>query len=56
MGDDLHRCAKISRKGINGHDSSSSLLCIYDRGGQSVAFFKGHIADADQHLLLFSRF
>lgn len=48
MGDDLHHSAKLSLKGINGHDPSSSLLCIYDHGGQSVAFFKGHIADADQ--------
>lgn len=48
MGDDLDRGAKLSLKGINGHDPSSSLLCIYDRGGQPVAFFKGHTAGADQ--------
>lgn len=48
MGDDLDCSGKLSLKGINGHDLSSSLLCIYDRGGQSVAFFKGHIAGADQ--------
>lgn len=39
-------------KWINGHDPSSSLLCIYDRGGQPVAFFKGYIMT--RNLLLFS--
>lgn len=48
MGDDLDHGAKLSLKGINGHDPSSSLLCIYDRGGQPVAFFKWHTAGADQ--------
>lgn len=47
IGDDLHCCAKISHKGISSHDSSS-LLCIYDHGGQSVAIFKGRMADAEQ--------
>lgn len=56
MEDDLHHSAKISLKGINGHDPSSSLLCIYDHGGQSVAFFKGHIADADQKSASFLSF
>lgn len=56
MGDDLHYSAKISHKGINGHDPSSSLLCIYDRGGQLVAFFKGHVAEADQKSASFLSF
>lgn len=48
---------KHPSKGCSSSSSSpSSLLCIYDHGGQSVAFFKGHIADADQKSASFLSF
>lgn len=53
MGDDLHHGAKMSLKGINGHDPSFSLLCIHGHGGQLVAFFKGHIAEQKSASFLF---